>query len=397
MLNKNNPTLIAKSLNKILQKNWHFGSLTMELPNGIKWHYQGKEIGPHATIKINNYKAFNRILAAADIGFFEAYFDNQWETDNLDNLLFLFSKNLDHLSQAIFRNTFSQKINYFLHLLNSNSKKGSKKNIFAHYDLGNEFYSQWLDESMTYSAAVFEETDNIKEAQNAKYASLAKMVDLKEGQEVLEIGCGWGGFAEYAAKNIGANVTCITISPAQYEFALKRIKDKGLSDKVKILLMDYRDLNGKFDAIVSIEMFEAVGLQYWKTYFEKIKACLKKNGKAALQIITIRDDLFEDYSVRSDFIQKYVFPGGMLPSIEKLEIATKSINLKMTTQRVFGFDYSKTIEHWAQNFNKAWHEGNIKGFDIGFKKLWDFYLSYCKAGFDTQRTNVIHLTLEKAE
>lgn len=397
MFNKNNPTFLAKSINKILNLNWQFGNLEIELPNGKKWQYFGKENGPSGHIKINDYRAFSRILASADIGFFEGFHNNEWETNNLDNLLFLFSKNLDYLSQAIFRNTLSQKINYLLHILRPNSKAGSQKNIFAHYDLGNEFYMQWLDKSMTYSAALFEKNDDLNLAQFAKYEALAQSIGLKKGQEVLEIGCGWGGFAEYAAQNIGANVTCITISPAQYEFAIKRMQEKGLSNKVKILLTDYRDINGKYDAIVSIEMFEAVGVKYWKTYFEKIKSCLKSGGKAALQIITIRDDLFEDYSKSADFIQKYVFPGGMLPSIESLKDTTQKSNLKLNIVRIFGFDYSKTIEFWAQSFNSAWQDGRIKGFDNGFKKLWDFYLSYCKAGFDTQRTNVIHLTLENAE
>jgi cyclopropane-fatty-acyl-phospholipid synthase len=255
---------------------------------------------------------------------------------------------------------------------------------------------------MTYSSALFDgerfrEHKDLSAAQTAKYARLAELVDLQPGQHVLEIGCGWGGFAQYAAETVGANVTGVTISRAQHDYAVERMARLGLSDKVRIRLMDYRDIQGQFDAVVSIEMFEAVGESYWGVYFDKLREVLKKGGKAGLQIITIADDMFEDYKSRADFIQKYVFPGGMLPSAQKLVEQTHAAGLKLISNFGFGHDYAETLKQWGQRFEAAWKEGRIKGFDAQFRKLWLFYLAYCEAGFRTERTNVLQLQLQRAD
>ncbi|OYW79988.1 MAG: hypothetical protein B7Z26_07175 [Asticcacaulis sp. 32-58-5] len=266
-------------------------------------------------------------MASGDIGFCDGYREGEWDTPDLAALLTVLSHNLDKIRILLVGNPLVRAFNNILHAFNKNTKAGSKRNIFAHYDLGNDFYGQWLDPTMTYSSALFQGETDLESAQTAKYAALAKLVDLKPGQHVLEIGCGWGGFAQYAAQTIGAKVTCLTISPAQAEYATARMKRHGLDNLVDIRLMDYRDVEGEFDAIVSIEMFEAVGEAYWDAYFDQVKARLKPGGKAGLQIITIRDDLFDEYRQRSDFIQKYIFPGGMLPSLEKLKAQAARVGL----------------------------------------------------------------------
>lgn len=394
IFNKNKPPFLFKKIEKLLRSNWQSGSLEIQCPNGEIYSYIGENETQQAILQIKDYRFLKRVLNAGDIGFFEGYRLGEWDSPDLNALLQVFCMNLDAINRLAFGGGIVQKFNTFLHKLNENSKKGSRKNIYAHYDLGNGFYSQWLDETMTYSSAVFDGDHDLAQAQTRKYQELAKLIDLQNGQKVLEIGCGWGGFAQYAAQNFDAHVTCLTISQAQYEFAKNRMAALGLSDKVEVLLMDYRDIEGEFDAIVSIEMFEAVGEIYWATYFDKVKNCLKKGGKAGLQIITIRDDLFDIYRKRADFIQKYVFPGGMLPSVQKLFEHANLAGLKMQTHREFGLDYAKTLKHWTQRFEQAWNEGRIKGFDNGFRKLWLFYLSYCAAGFDTRRTDVVHLQLE---
>lgn len=387
---------IAKYYVDEISQNWKIGQIKITLPNGKVFEI-GKNGGEIADLRFNSYKALWRIFNSGDIGFFEAYRNDEWASNDLTLLLTLLSKNLDGLEKSVFRPTIFSRINDFLHSLNHNSKKGSRRNILAHYDLGNDFYSQWLDETMTYSAAVFQNHDDLDTAQNRKYEKLCEAIEIRPKMKILEIGCGWGGFAEYAAKNYDVEIDCVTISNQQFEYAQDRIIRAGLDDKVKIKLCDYRDLNGQYDAIVSIEMFEAVGMEYWRQYFDKLNECLKPGGKVGLQIITIHDDLFENYSTRADFIQKYVFPGGMLPSVGKLKEVSTQHGFAFDLQRVFGQDYATTLRIWAQKFDAAWKKGNIKGFDDGFRKLWDFYLAYCIAGFDSQRTNVVHLSLRKAE
>ena len=270
-----------------------------------------------------------------------------------------------------------------------NTRAGSKKNIVAHYDLGNEFYRRWLDPSMTYSSALWSQPDlSLELAQHEKYAALAKSINLQPHHRVLEIGCGWGGFAEYAAREIGCTVVGLTLSPSQQEFAVERMAKAGLSDRVEIRLQDYRDTPETFDRIVSIEMFEAVGEKWWPTYFKVVRDCLVPGGKAGLQIITIRDDLFDAYRSEVDFIQKYVFPGGMLPSQTRLDRETAAQGLITTDVRHFGGDYARTLNLWLRRFNEI-----QSGMDETFDRFWRFYLAYCEAGFATGRTNVVQVSL----
>lgn len=388
---------IARHYVQEISNNWRIGKLKIQMPDGAVHIIEGVENGQSAVLKINSFKAFLRILNAGDIGFFEAYRNEEMTTDDLTSLLSLLSQNLDGLQKTVFRPTIVSKINDFFHGMNKNSKSGSRKNILSHYDLGNDFYSHWLDETMTYSAALFQGSESLKEAQDLKYEKLCQSVNLRPGMKVLEIGCGWGGFAEYAARVYDAKIDCVTISDAQFDYATKRINDAGLGENVSIKLCDYRDIKGQYDAIVSIEMFEAVGMEYWRQYFSKLNECLKPGGKVGLQIITIHDDLFDDYASRADFIQKYVFPGGMLPSVSKLRELGDNHGFEFNLERVFGHDYATTLRIWAQKFDAAWQNGKIKGFDNGFRKLWDFYLAYCIAGFDSKRTNVVHLSLSKSE
>jgi cyclopropane-fatty-acyl-phospholipid synthase len=388
--------LLMRSVAHILKSNWRAGELELELPSGETMVFKGAEDGPKALMQIRDFKFMRRIFAQGDIGFFDGYRAGEWDSPDLHTLLEVFCLNLDEIERLQNGNEFMRFIHQVMHRLRPNSKAGAKRNIFAHYDLGNDFYGQWLDKTMTYSSALFDENGDLEAAQVRKYAELAKLVDLKAGQTVLEIGCGWGGFAQYAAQTLGAQVTCLTISQAQYDFAVERMQTLGLADMVTILLMDYRDIEGQFDCVVSIEMFEAVGEIYWDTYFDKVKSVLKPGGKAGLQIITIRDDLFDYYRTRTDFIQKYVFPGGMLPSPKKLKEQAKRTGFSLHTARSFGADYTRTLKQWTQRFEAAWHEGRITGFDAAFRRLWLFYLAYCAAGFQTQRTDVVHLKLVKA-
>ena len=398
---KDIPFHIRKGV-EILRNNWWAGHMDVIFPDGRHLLLTGKEDGPTATLKVNDFNFMKRVLSNGDIGFCDGFRENEWDTPDLATLLTVLGLNIDRLGQLFTGSKIMQTVNNWLHSLNKNTREGSRRNIFAHYDLGNNFYDQWLDQSMTYSSALFSgerfrEHKDLGAAQNAKYAKLAQLVDLKPDQHVLEVGCGWGGFAQYAAETVGARVTGVTISQAQHDYAVERMKRLGLQDRVDIRLMDYRDIEGRYDAVVSIEMFEAVGEQYWGAYFKKLHDVLKQGGKAGLQIITIADEFFDDYRSRSDFIQKYIFPGGMLPSASKLVEQTQSAGLKLMSNFKFGQDYAETLKQWGQRFEEAWKEGRIQGFDAQFRKLWLFYLAYCEAGFRTSRTNVVHLELQRAD
>lgn len=382
---------------RLLSANWTFGQLTILLPNGQTRRMSGQEPGPAAVLDIRDYRFARRVLANGDIGFAEGYMAGEWETPHLAPLLEVLARNYDNIRRLFDGNPVMTAINWLSHRMNRNSRSGSKKNIHAHYDLGNDFYSRWLDPSMTYSSARFATPDTpLEAAQREKYASLARMMDLRPGQSVLEIGCGWGGFAEFAAKEVGAKVTGITISQQQYDFAKQRLFDAGLSERADIRLVDYRDVTGQFDRVASIEMFEAVGQEYWPAYFGKIRDVLAPGGRAGLQIITIEDDLFEEYNRRTDFIQKYVFPGGMLPSEDRLKPVIERAGLEWQAIERFGLDYADTLKLWDERFQSSWGEiSRMAGFDERFRRLWRFYLAYCEAGFRSRRTNVVQLALAK--
>jgi cyclopropane-fatty-acyl-phospholipid synthase len=381
---------------KIASRNWEVGQLTFVLPSGREILIEGPSPGPHARLIVNDFRFVSRVLAAGDIGFGEGFMAGEWDTPDLSALLEGFTANLDHLTRLLDGNPMVRWLNYLAHALNRNDRAGARRNILAHYDLGNAFYSRWLDPSMTYSSARFERPgQSLGEAQRNKYASLARQIGLSPDHHVLEIGCGWGGFAEFAAGEIGARVTGITISKAQYEFARKRLFDAGLSERADIRLVDYRDVEGQFDRVASIEMFEAVGEAYWPAFFRKIRDVLTPGGRAGLQIITIRDELFAHYRHRADFIQKYIFPGGMLPSETRLQEEAAKAGLEWRDVVRFGQNYADTLAEWARRFEGAWDDIRGLGFDERFRRLWRFYLGYCEAGFRTERTNVVQLSLTR--
>ena len=382
---------------RLLALNWRAGSLTFITPSGRELRIKGPEPGVDGRIVVHDFGFMRRVLAAGDIGFAEGYMAGEWDTPDLSAVLGAVSMNFDRLARFFLGNPVVRAVNFIGHSLHANTRKGSRKNIHAHYDLGNAFYGRWLDPTMTYSSARYSrDGEPLELAQANKYRSLAQGMGLERDQSVLEIGCGWGGFAEYAAKEVGAKVTGITISQEQFDFARKRIFEQGLAERAEIRMVDYRDVQGQFDRVASIEMFEAVGERYWPTYFGKIRDVLRPGGRAGLQIITIRDEIFESYRRRADFIQKYIFPGGMLPSEARLKDVTSETGLAWTGITRFGQDYADTLAEWGRRFESAWDGIAALGFDERFRKLWRFYLSYCEAGFRTERTNVVQLSLSRA-
>ncbi|WP_309088000.1 cyclopropane-fatty-acyl-phospholipid synthase family protein [Phenylobacterium sp.] len=385
-----------KAAVRIIARNWQAGVLVFELPDGREVRTNGASPGREGRLVVRDYRFMNRVLASGDIGFAEGYMAGEWDTPDLSTLLEVLALNFNNMHRVATGNPLMSALHYLSHLLRPNTRAGSRRNIHAHYDLGNAFYSRWLDPTMTYSSARFEKPgEALSEAQKRKYRTLAESMELKPGQHVLEIGCGWGGFAEYAAREVGARVTGITISEEQYRFAKERMFKQGLADRADIRLVDYRDVDGQFDRVASIEMFEAVGERYWPTYFGKIRESLAPGGRAGLQIITIRDELFDRYRRRADFIQRYIFPGGMLPSEARLKAETERAGLSWAGVSRFGQHYADTLAEWARRFEGAWDDIRRLGFDERFRKLWKFYLSYCEAGFRTARTDVVQLSLAR--
>ena len=373
-----------------------WGSLLVILPDDRGLLFQGRDPGEEAVIKINNYGFATKLWRGGTIGFAESYLDGHWESPNVTALLEVLARNDQELARFYDMGKLFRPVQRLFHALNRNTKSGSRRNIMAHYDLGNDFYGQWLDDTMTYSSAKFADTSqDLSAAQLNKYKSLAERIDLQPGHSLLEIGSGWGGFAEYAAGHIGCQVTGITISPEQLKYSTKRIKTKGLSDQVSFQLTDYRDVTGQFDRIVSIEMFEAVGAQYWSTYFDKVRDRLKPGGIAGLQTITIADQYFDQYRAKADFIQKYIFPGGMLPSPSVLKTHVTKAGLTWKDNVTFGQDYAATLNLWRHRFQSAWPNLQDMGFDEKFRLLWKYYLSYCEAGFRSGAIDVTQVSLQK--
>lgn len=371
------------------------GAAVITLPDGRVLMF-GDGAGSTADFRIHSYRFARRVLTSGDIGFAEGLMAGEWESSDLSALLTLLASNVERFTRLLEGGPMGKAMHWLRHVSNANTKAGSRRNILAHYDLGNEFYSAWLDASMTYSSARFDaQVRDLESGQRAKYKALAQHLELQPGDHVLEIGCGWGGFAEFAAREYGARVTGITISDEQFAYARARMEKAGLSDRVEIRRQDYRDVEGQFDKVASIEMFEAVGEKYWSAYFGKIADVLKPGGKAGLQIITIDDKLFESYRRRADFIQRYVFPGGMLASLDRLKEETAKVGLVWRQAEAFGQSYADTLAEWARRFKAKWSDIRAMGFDDRFKQLWLFYLSYCEAGFRTGRTNVVQLELTK--
>ena len=365
------------------------GELRAVFPSNFQKVYSGGQVGPTADIQINSWKLVPRLLLSGDMGLAESFLSGEWATSNLTQLILLGDINERALGNAVTPSKFINSIEKLRHQRRDNSKRGSRRNIAAHYDLGNEFYSHWLDNSMSYSSALFTDFgEELEVGQNRKYQRLAKALKLKEGDQVLEIGCGWGGFAEIAAKEYKCNVVGITLSNEQAKFAQRRMKENQLSNLVDIRIEDYRDVQGSFDKIVSIEMFEAVGEEHWRNYFETIKTRLKPGGLAGIQSITIANEFFETYKRRPDFIQKYIFPGGILPSEDKLNNAVSSAGLKILDDYYFGKSYAETLRRWQSTFEQKWDDIKNLGFDEKFQKMWRYYLSYCEAGFESGHINV---------
>jgi cyclopropane-fatty-acyl-phospholipid synthase len=374
------------------------GALAIQLPDGRKVVVKGKTEGPKAAVSLRNWNLAHRALLTGTIGVAETYMDGDWDSPDIVAFLQLFLLNGDAADKyANGTGGIMHFVEKIRHWMRGNTKSGSKRNISAHYDLGNDFYKAWLDPSMTYSSALYSTGANdLQSAQNAKYRALAEATGIKPGDHVLEIGCGWGGFAEFAAGEMGCRVTGLTISREQLAFAEARIHKAGLSDRVEFRFQDYRDETGVYDKIISIEMFEAVGEKYWPTYFSKLTECLKPGGKAGLQIITIKPESFAKYKANPDFIQKYVFPGGMLPTPEHLLALSRKVDLSMVKDFGFGLDYARTLAEWRDRFWSAWERVKPLGFDDRFKRLWDFYLFYCEAGFLSRNIDVRQVVFAKA-
>ena len=347
-----------------------------------------------AKIKINKPGLTLQIIKSGSVGLAEAYMRNEFETDNLTNLIEITAKNIKIVYK--FSGIFDlSMINKLKSIFIKNNKSRSKKNISKHYDLGNDFFSLWLDPSLTYSSAIFEkQKDDLFSAQLNKYKKLTELIKPNVGNKILEIGCGWGGFAEYVGKNYDVKLDCITISKEQFEFSKKRIFENGLNEKVNIFLKDYRDVKDKYDSIASIEMIEAVGQNYLVNYFKSIKKNLSENGGAAIQAITIDDSLFDRYKTKEDFIQKYIFPGGFLPSKRKLYDLSSSNGLEIKKYESYGSHYSNTLKIWRDEFLKKWEEISKHGFDNKFKRMWHFYLSYCEAGFKSKNIDLIQFSMQ---
>tara|TARA_Y100000589_G_scaffold239730_1_gene227236 strand:- start:95 stop:1282 length:1188 start_codon:yes stop_codon:yes gene_type:complete len=360
-----------------------YGNLKLTLPDGTKHEFTGSHKGPTADMFLRSDSAIIRILSNGKMGFCEAFMIGEIDSDDLTNLIELAVLHDSYLEEQMRLGILQKLWLKFQHWRNRNNQSGSKRNISYHYDLGNQFYSRWLDRTMTYSSAVFQsEADTLEDAQTRKYQKLAELADIQPGDSVLEIGCGWGGFAEYAAKEYGAHVTGITISKEQYDFTKNRLRTAGLEHMTDIVMQDYRKLDQRFDKIVSIEMFEAVGEKYWPVYFKTIASCLKDGGKAALQVITIDHKAFLEYRTQPDFIQKYIFPGGMLPSIKALDEPLKTAGLSLHFCQGYGQDYARTLAEWKVRFHQAWPElVTTAKFDNRFKRMWELYLSYCEGSF----------------
>jgi cyclopropane-fatty-acyl-phospholipid synthase len=379
----------------------HWGKLTLRMPSGNSYSLSGsrdEEDGQlfHANLNLKNYRAVRRILRSKSVGFAEAYMEGELESGNLTHLLELMACNMDALEAAVNNWGLVRFWNRIQHGLRSNSRTGSRRNIAYHYDLGNDFYKQWLDPSMTYSSALFdEEHTEIDSAQENKYRQLAERLGIESHHRVLEIGCGWGGFAEFAARTYGCHIVCLTLSVEQLRYAKERIAQAGLSDKVEFRLQDYRDVRGSFDRIVSIEMFEAVGEEYWGTYFQQVHDLLAPEGQAGLQIISIANERYEGYRNETDFIQKYIFPGGMLPSPEKLEQHYVKAGLLLNGEHLFGLSYARTLEIWRREFLQSWASIAPLGYTTRFRRMWEYYLCYCEAGFRRGTIDVGHYFLER--
>jgi cyclopropane-fatty-acyl-phospholipid synthase len=389
----------ARTVFALLKKLQH-GTLDVQMPDGAQARFgSGAAHEPKAALRLVDWRVCSAALKSGDIGFAEAYIDGHWTTPDLAALLRLFIANRDAMDSVIYGTWWGSLAYRLKHLLNRNSRNGSKKNIHAHYDIGNSFYKLWLDETMNYSSALFEGdfARPSSQAQTAKVRRALTECGVRPGDRVLEIGCGWGALAQEATAGLGARVTGVTLSTEQLAFAQERMQRLGVAELADLRLQDYRDISdGPYDAVASIEMFEAVGREYWASYFQTVHRQLKPGGRACIQTITIRDDLFERYVKSTDFIQQYIFPGGLLPSPQAFRAEAQRAGLEVVNELAFGPDYAETLRRWRADFLSR--DGQVRqlGFDTRFMRIWEFYLAYCEAAFDTGNTDVIQFTLSRS-
>ena len=373
-----------------------YGYLELIDSKGIKYFFGNSESSLKANIKINSSDFTSKLLRKGSTGLGESYINNEFETNDLPSLIELSARNINvtYKFSGLLKIPFAQNI--FNKFIYTNTKDRSKKNISAHYDLGNEFFSAWLDKTLTYSCGIFNSRDEtLEKAQINKYNKLIELIKPKPGNKILEIGCGWGGFAEQLTKNYDIKLDCITISKKQYEFTKAKINRLGLNHKVNIKMLDYRDVKKDYENIISIEMIEAVGERYLNNYFKSIKENLTHGGRAAIQSIVISDNLYDRYRTKEDFIQKFIFPGGFLPSLKSIKKLSLNSGLVLDSQKLYGDHYSNTLQKWRKSFLNSWEQISRQGFNINFKNMWDFYLSYCEAGFKSKNIDLIQFSLCK--
>ena len=376
------------------------GTVEVTLPDGSGRLLGGRGEGPSTLVRIHSWRALVRFITSGSIGWYKAWTLGEWSSPDPVSLFESFARNGESLGEIGRAKGFARRVNRLAHMFRSNNKKQSRRNISFHYDLGNDFYRAWLDQSMTYSSARFAEPISDREplelAQARKIRTLLDRLDLRAGEELLEIGCGWGSLAEIAARDYGVRVTALTLSAEQKAYAEARLREAGLAERVSIQLCDYRDVTGRFDAVASVEMVEAVGQEYWPSYLQTIARVLDPGGKAALQLISMQEALFDGYAANADFIQTYIFPGGMLISEDRFRRIADNAGLDWRDRTGFGLHYAETLKRWRTSFNLAVAEGRLpKGFDEPFHNLWRYYLMYCEGGFRGAGIDVAQITLVK--
>lgn len=397
------PRLLAPGFGRLLDHidaGLDQGAIDATLPDGSRRMLGGRNPGPVAIVELRSWRALVRLMTTGSVGWYRAWAEGEWKSPDPVPLFDLFMRNRHGLGAAGRARGPARLINYMLHLMRRNNRSGARRNIAFHYDLGNDFYAAWLDSSMTYSSAVFADPsaadETLESAQHRKNQLLLDRVALKPGEKLLEIGCGWGALAEVAAGEYGAHVTGITLSEEQKAFADARLASAGLGERVSIELRDYRDVEGRYDAVVSIEMVEAVGEAYWPDYMAAIARALRSGGRAAIQFIAIDDAIYDDYAASADFIQTYIFPGGMLISESRFRTAAETFGLRWEDRRGFGLHYAETLRRWRERFDAAAEEGRLPdGFDDRFVTLWRYYLMYCEGGFRGGGIDVAQVTLVK--
>ncbi len=372
------------------------GTLDLVLSDGRVFRVKGSDAGKHAQVVSKDDAVWARLIREGDMGFSDGYLEGQWITPDLQSFMDVIFDNFSEISRQYPGVGILRMYERLRHWMNRNTKEQAKKNISYHYDLGNDFYARWLDDTMTYSSALFiTGQESLEKAQTQKYASICDLMGMKDGDHLLEIGCGWGGFAEYAAGQRGATLKCLTISKEQHDYAKERMFKAGLADKVDIVMQDYRDETNRYDGIASIEMFEAVGEKYWPSYFKTVHDCLNSGSRATIQVITMADHLFDNYRKTIDFIQKHIFPGGMLPSPSVLQEQIEKSGLEYCGSMEIGKSYSLTLRRWYDGFNETWGEVTDIGFDDRFRNMWNYYLTSCASGFEYGTTNVAQVTMRR--